>query len=240
MWIARLKTHFATVCFLFSTRWGGATFLFTRKSLPTKLFTFADDGLFEKKKKKERKKERKKKKRNACCEKIQTNAPAVKVNTNTNDKGRGVKTTNTLSNLWWYLRFGIIFFLYHSNIAHSNRFCAYQRFFPSTKVQNNQESRRKYWATRSSVRWLARTALSFACSALLALLAHSAALTRSLAHSFRSPPRSWGSEWLGGYFFCFFPIGPLRPPRSIKAPCHECEHVIGEPISLFFINISAC
>ena len=67
--------------------------------MPTKLFTFADDGLFEKKKKKERKKERKKKKRNACCEKIQTNAPAVKVNTNTNDKGRGVKTTNTLSNL---------------------------------------------------------------------------------------------------------------------------------------------
>ena len=41
---------------------------------------------------------------------------------------------------------------------------------------------------------LARTAHSFACSALLALLARSAALTRSLARSLCSLPRSWESE----------------------------------------------
>ena len=56
--------------------------------------------------------------------------------------------------------------------------------FPiSHMVENSQEYRLKYWATRSSVR-------SFACSGLLASLAPSAALTRSL----RSLPRSWDSE----------------------------------------------
>ena len=50
-----------------------------------------------------------------------------------------------------------------------------------TMGQNSQESGRKYWATRSSVRSLARTGHSFACSGLLASLAPSAALTRSLA-----------------------------------------------------------
>ena len=49
-------------------------------------------------------------------------------------------------------------------------------------VWNEQESRRKYWVTRS-----------LACSALLA---RSAALTRSLARSFRSLPRSWDRELL--------------------------------------------
>ena len=67
---------------------------------------------------------------------------------------------------------------------------------PSTMVQISQESRRKYWATRSSVRSFARTAHSFACSGLLASLAPSAALTRSLARSLRSLPRSWESEFL--------------------------------------------
>ena len=47
-------------------------------------------------------------------------------------------------------------------------------------VQNNQESRLKYWATRSSVCSFARTAHLFACTALLALLAGFAALTCSL------------------------------------------------------------
>ena len=55
-----------------------------------------------------------------------------------------------------------------------------------TVGQNNQEYRRKYWATRSSVRSFARTAHSFACSALLALLARSAALTRLFALSLTS------------------------------------------------------
>ena len=63
----------------------------------------------------------------------------------------------------------------------------------STVVQISQNSRRKYWATRSSVRSFARTAHSFACSGLLASLAPSAALTRSLARSLRSLPRSWES-----------------------------------------------
>ena len=50
-------------------------------------------------------------------------------------------------------------------------------------VQNSHESRRKYWATRSSVRSFARTAHSFACFALLASLARSAVLIISLIHS---------------------------------------------------------
>ena len=48
-------------------------------------------------------------------------------------------------------------------------------------VQKNQEYRLKYRATRSSVRLFACTAHSFTCSALLALLAHFAALTYLLA-----------------------------------------------------------
>ena len=46
----------------------------------------------------------------------------------------------------------------------------------------NQESRRKYWATRSSVRLFARNAQSFTYSALLTSLTHSAALIHSFAH----------------------------------------------------------
>ena len=42
----------------------------------------------------------------------------------------------------------------------------------------------------------AHTAHSFACSGLLASLAPSAALTRLLARSLRSLPRSWDSEFL--------------------------------------------
>ena len=41
-----------------------------------------------------------------------------------------------------------------------------------TMVENSQEYRLKYWATRSFVRSFARTAHSFACSGLLASLAH--------------------------------------------------------------------
>ena len=67
----------------------------------------------------------------------------------------------------------------------------------STEGQNIQKPRCKHWVTRSSVRSFARlleTAHSFACFGLLALLAPSAALTRSLARSLRSLPRSWDSE----------------------------------------------
>ena len=61
-----------------------------------------------------------------------------------------------------------------------------------TVVWYKQEQRRKYWATRSSVRSFARTAHSFACSGLLALLTPSAVLINLLARSLRS----WDSEFL--------------------------------------------
>ena len=64
-------------------------------------------------------------------------------------------------------------------------------------VPNSQEYRLQYWATRVSVR-------SFARTGLLALLAPSAALTRSLACSLCSLSRSWDSKWLDGYFVCVF------------------------------------
>ena len=47
--------------------------------------------------------------------------------------------------------------------------------------QNNKKSRCKYWAIRSSVRSFAHTAHSLACSAQLASLTRSTALTRLLA-----------------------------------------------------------
>ena len=65
-----------------------------------------------------------------------------------------------------------------------------------TVVWSKQEKRRKYWATPSSVRSFGRTGHSFACSGLHASLAPSAALTPSLAHSLRSLPRLWDSEFL--------------------------------------------
>ena len=52
-------------------------------------------------------------------------------------------------------------------------------FQVGTMVDNSQEYRLQYWATRSFV----RTAQLFACSGLLASLAPSAALTRSLVRS---------------------------------------------------------
>ena len=52
-----------------------------------------------------------------------------------------------------------------------------------TVIQNFLKSVRSYWATRSSARSFARTAHSFACSALLASLARSTALIPSLARS---------------------------------------------------------
>ena len=52
------------------------------------------------------------------------------------------------------------------------------------------------WSPGPLARPFTRTAHSFARSGLLALLAPSAALTRSLARSLRSLPRSWESEFL--------------------------------------------
>ena len=59
-----------------------------------------------------------------------------------------------------------------------------------TVGQNNQEYRLEYWATRSSICSVTRTAHSFACSSQLPLLA------RSL--------HSLPSSWLDGYLFCLF------------------------------------
>ena len=52
-----------------------------------------------------------------------------------------------------------------------------------TVDQKSQEQGRKYWATRSSIRLFTNTTHSFACFALLTLLARSAVLNCSLAHS---------------------------------------------------------
>ena len=53
----------------------------------------------------------------------------------------------------------------------------------TTVGKKKQELGCKYWATRSSVRSFARTAHSFACSALLALFARSAHLLAHLLHT---------------------------------------------------------
>ena len=78
--------------------------------------------------------------------------------------------------------------------------------FPSlcSVDQINQEPRRKYWATRLSVCLFACTAQSFACSILLAWLARSASLTRSLACSLCSNPCLCESEWFDDHFFSVF------------------------------------
>ena len=61
-----------------------------------------------------------------------------------------------------------------------------------TMVQKNQEYGYEYRATGSSVCWFACTTHSFACSALLALLTHSAACTHSFARFLtHSLPGTW-------------------------------------------------
>ena len=86
----------------------------------------------------------------------------------------------------------------------------FKRSWRNTVVDNSQEYRLKYWVTRSSIRSFARTAHSFACSGLLALLAPSSALTGSLARSLRSLPCSWDigtvNDWMAilSVFFSIF------------------------------------
>ena len=124
-----------------------------------------------------------------------------------------MKSTRTLQTALILVDF-YIFFLkrlrYHTELSR-NTSCArsYERVssirhyispvrLHCTVVQSSHESRRKYWATRSSVRLFARTAHSFACSGLFASLALSAALTRLLVRSLRSLPRSLDSDLLYG------------------------------------------
>ena len=66
-------------------------------------------------------------------------------------------------------------------------------------VQNSQEPRWKYWATRSSICSFARTTHSLACSTLLASLVRSSALVRLLAHFAHSLVRGK----VDGYFTSF-------------------------------------
>ena len=123
-------------------------------------------------------------------------------------------------------------FLYPSSLFSLHR---------STMVWNKQKSRRKSWATRLSVRSFARTAHSFACSGVLASLAPSAALTRSLARSLRSLPRSWESEFLMSqnhlvlshsafvlpawlYWLCSLPVSTVSGTLSVYLSfcvCHD-------------------
>ena len=82
-------------------------------------------------------------------------------------------SSNCVSNLFHisFLRdFVVILYMFNSH--------------PLTVVQNNQESECKYWATRFSVPSFNRTTHLFACSAVLAFLMRSAALTHLLTHSF--------------------------------------------------------
>ena len=106
-------------------------------------------------------------------------------------------------------------------------------------VQNNQESRLHYWATCSSVRSIARTAHSFACSALFALLACSAAFTHSLARSFCSLPCSWESDWLDDYSFCVFSVFNHSGRAISKAVLRDTANAPTNCVSLSFC-LSVC
>ena len=98
----------------------------------------------------------------------------------------------------------------------------------NSMVQNNRESRLQYWAICSSVCTFANTAHSFACSTLLASQARSAVLTRLLARSLCSLPRSWGSEWLDGHFSCvFFLFWTIVGSNwSANRVCDQCACVL--------------
>ena len=76
----------------------------------------------------------------------------------------------------------------------------------------------KYWAIRSSVRSFARTAHSFACSALLASLARSAALIRSLARSLT--PELMGKRFLSMKW--------TRRFHTFSTLCASLHHRVGD------------
>ena len=95
----------------------------------------------------------------------------------------------------------------------------------------------EYWVIRSSICSFARSAHSFACSALLASLARSAALVRSLIYSLQS-------SWERG--FClkngrvdFLPFEPtVVPADHWPTKCHNDDRVaFYEQLSL---SISKC
>ena len=81
----------------------------------------------------------------------------------------------------------------HGTNSNTKKFRTDHQTSHCTVIQNILKSGRCYWATRLSARSFARTAHSFACSALLASLKRSAALIRSLAPPTHSLPSSWDS-----------------------------------------------
>ena len=83
-----------------------------------------------------------------------------------------------------------------------------------TVGQNNQKYTPKYWATHKSVGSFARTAHSFAWSALLASLARSVALTHSLTLLTPELVGHWLIRWL--FILCFPLIWPIVQRRIIK------------------------
>ena len=92
-------------------------------------------------------------------------------------------------------------------------------FLHFTMGQNNQELRLKYWATRSSNRLFARTTHLLSYSTLLALLACSIALTRSLAHFAHSLARGKVNDYMAIYsvFFLFSTIVKRGIERAVHA-----------------------
>ena len=73
-------------------------------------------------------------------------------------------------------------------------------------VDNSQEYRLKYWATRSSIRSFTRTAHSFACFGLLRSRPPLHSLVCSLAHFAHSLARGTVNDWLAvlSVFFSIF------------------------------------
>ena len=129
--------------------------------------------------------------------------------------------------------FILCFFLFwpivHTNYNHLCDDC--------TVVWINQKSRRKYWATRSSVRSFARTAPSFARSLaplprslalhyLLRSRAPQRSLIRSVAHSAHSLAREKVNDWMAihsVFFSLFWPILRWRQPSH--GGCYGGKHV---------------
>ena len=102
-----------------------------------------------------------------------------------------------------------------------------RRHLPSTVGQNNKEYRLEYWATRSSLlaRSFACTTHLFACSALLASLARSAAHTRSLAQLAHSRAHGTVIDYMTIYFVFFFYSGPQCGVFSLPRRCRRGRHI---------------
>ena len=114
----------------------------------------------------------------------------------------------------------------------------YLRARRGTVGQNNQK-----YSSGLLAHLFACTVHSFACSALLASLTRSAALTCSLARSLRPLPRLWDSEWLDGYFICvsFLILDHSAGKGSTTcAPLRDMEWKRAEPGVVIVHPLSSC